>query len=222
MGKSALKQFDNKVVLFSQRMDYVESHDEWRDTIDQRISQWIERLGGLPIAMPNHLKNPSVYITQINPDIIVLTGGNTVSSSLYESEGKREATYVRDLTEQHLVNYAMDSHLPIIGICRGFQMINVHFGGTLNACINHVATRHLVRLEDEEKEYEVNSYHGQGVLKEGIASDLKILAISEDHLIEAVTHKTYPILGIQWHPEREEALKELDMQLIQRLLEGRL
>ena len=214
-----MKRFNDKIVLFSQRMDYVESHQEWRDTADQRTSRWIEKLGGIPIGIPNDLQKPLDYVNRIQPDIIILTGGNTVSSSLYESEGKREATYARDLTEQYLLNYATDHSLPLIGVCRGFQMINVYFGGSLKICTNHIATRHTVQLVENEKEYEVNSYHGQAISDGELASDLKSMAISEDNLIEAIVHKKYPILGVQWHPEREDELKELDMQLIQSMLE---
>lgn len=222
MEKNALKLFDNKIVLFSQRMDYVASHHEWRDTIDQRISRWIENLGGIPVGMPNDLQKPLDYVNRIKPEIIILTGGNTVSSSLYDSEGKQEKTYARDLTEQYLLNYAIEHSSPLIGICRGFQMIHVYFGGSLNKCTNHIATRHKIRLMENRNEYEVNSYHGQAVLNEGITSDFKIVAISQDNIIEATIHKKYPILGVQWHPEREESLKELDMRLVHCLLEGRL
>lgn len=217
-----MKLFSEKIVLFSQRMDYVESHDEWRDTADQRISQWIEMLGGVPLAMPNNLQCPDDFIKRIKPEIIILTGGNTVSSSLYECNGKQEATYRRDRTEQHLLNYAMKYQIPVIGICRGFQMINVHFGGSLSSCQNHIATRHKVRLLMYETEHEVNSYHGQAVFNENLAFDLQIVASVENDLIEAIRHEQYPILGVQWHPEREDRLRELDLFLIQSLLEGRL
>lgn len=220
MGKSALKLFNGKKVLFSQRMDYVKSYDEWRDTIDQRISIWIERLGGVPIAMPNALRKTEEFISYVKPEVIVLTGGNTVSSTLYDPDGTQEVTHQRDKTEKYLLRYATEYKIPVLGICRGFQMINVYFGGALRRCNHHIATRHLIRLVENELAFDVNSFHGQAVTDKELSSEMKSIAVSDDGLVEAIIHKEYPILGVQWHPERENMLKEVDLLLMRYLLEG--
>lgn len=197
-------------------MDYVSSHGEWRDTIDQRISQLIESLGGVPIAMPNNLQSPDMFIDKIRPDLFILTGGNTVSSMLYDKEGTRERTYVRDETEYVLLKYASNHRVPLLGICRGFQMMNVFWGGSLKSCSGHIGTRHRIKVY--ELECEINSYHEQGIYKEQLAPKFIPIATAEDNVIEAAKHKELPMIGIQWHPERENSLQEVDRLILSELM----
>src|SRR5699024_6950086 len=117
-------------------------------------------------------------------------------------------------TEIELLNYSLNKGVPLLGICRGLQMLNVYFGGALKKCNNHISERHFILLLENNQSYEVNSYHGQAITAETLAPDLGIVALSEDGLIEAVCHQEHKMLGVQWHPERENGLKFLDRTLI--------
>jgi putative glutamine amidotransferase len=126
---------------------------------------------------------------------------------------------VRDKFERELIDIALKNHLPILGICRGFQLVNVHLGGTLFQHIeNHRDGEgkkdliHKVKVNRESKLFSlvnseegiVNSSHHQAVDK--ISDELIATAYSEDGIVEALEWKDEvnksPLLLVQWHPER--------------------
>lgn len=173
-------------------------------------------------------------------DGIVFTGGEDVDPAFYDEPKKHENVRTnrkRDEFELHLLDRALESRLPILGICRGAQMINVKFGGSLyqdlkndfvpsvlpgvehrQAGSRSAATHSVTVTEPESKLAEfftgqcrVNSLHHQAIKRVG--HGLKVTAYSEDGLPEAIeAADAYPFLmAVQWHPEemtnREEQLK---------------
>ncbi|MBB5182566.1 gamma-glutamyl-gamma-aminobutyrate hydrolase family protein [Catenisphaera adipataccumulans] len=157
-------------------------------------------------------------------DGFLFTGGQDIDPFLYgqHKEGSGELCGQRDQTETMIYRYAAALDLPILGICRGIQWINVMEGGTLyqdlpkerpSAIDHHMhppydRTAHQVtvvpnspldRLWHAQKKG-VNSYHHQGVYE--LADSLRAMAYAEDGLIEAVYHPEHSFLwGVQWHPE---------------------
>ena len=126
-----------------------------------------------------------------------------------------EIDAVRDRFELLLMEAVADSGKPILGICRGVQLINVAFGGSLvqhmdghrQAEENTVPT-HTVCVEEDSKLYGIvqrkriltNSCHHQAV--KAVAPNFKITARAEDGTVEAIEHESRPfLLGVQWHPE---------------------
>ncbi len=159
-------------------------------------------------------------------DGILLGGGEDVDPALYEEEMKYDSVKVnrkRDDFEFKLLDRARESQLPVFGICRGTQLINVKFGGTLyqdlekdaEVDIDHKQTggradaTHTVTLTEPESllaesfqgHCSVNSFHHQAIKRVG--RGLKVTAYSEDGLVEAVeAADDYPYLvAVQWHPE---------------------
>jgi putative glutamine amidotransferase len=120
----------------------------------------------------------------------------------------------RDRLEEGALVHAEKHGLPLLGVCRGLQMINHHQGGRLRKVAGHVAVRHLVKGPLAPEGREVNSYHGLGLLPEDLGRDLEPLAWSDDGVIEAFRHQRLPWLGVMWHPEREEQLCPNDQSLI--------
>ena len=108
-----------------------------------------------------------------------------------------------------------------MGVCRGLQMINHYFGGSLSPIEGHVATRHYIEFKghlENHSSREVNSFHDWGVFKPNLAKDLEVLATHSDGSIEALTHPQEKIAGIMWHPEREKTLSSADLGLLKGLL----
>ncbi|HQC74969.1 MAG TPA: gamma-glutamyl-gamma-aminobutyrate hydrolase family protein, partial [Bacilli bacterium] len=113
-----------------------------------------------------------------------------------------------DEVDRLVVEYAKKHQLPVLGICRGHQAINVFLGGSLHQDVgnnhrnikdNHKVTTQKNQLLPFEDEILVNSYHHQTV--KTLAPKLKAIAYHLDGTIEAFIHEELPIIGIQWHPE---------------------
>lgn len=124
----------------------------------------------------------------------------------------------RDELEFTLLKQALDKGLPILGICRGAQLINIHLGGTLHSDISNYYTerpqvktvwpKKKVRLASESTLQRilghqfvwVNSLHNQAV--DTLGSDLEIVAREENGVVQAIEHECRDfVLGVQWHPE---------------------
>jgi putative glutamine amidotransferase len=158
---------------------------------------------------------------------LLLTGGDDVNPTLYGEIAFPETEPPdpeRDAVEAALIDEALARDLPLFGICRGMQMLNVHFGGSL---VQHLSTamRHVRRTPDRSlpahrvsiepgsllakiagrKTWEVNSRHHQAVAR--LAGGFNICATDpEDGTIEAIElpARRY-ILAVQWHPENQSA-----------------
>jgi len=166
-------------------------------------------------------------------DGILFAGGEDVDPSLYEEQKKYDTVHTdraRDDFELALLDSALERRLPILGICRGIQMINVKFGGTLYQDLksetaieldhrqpdDRTQPVHTVTVTDPESQLagtlqgscRVNSLHHQAIKRLG--RGLKVTAHSEDGLAEAVeAADDYPFLmAVQWHPEEMASIPE--------------
>lgn len=171
----------------------------------------------------------AVLATEVPDDItpfdgLLLAGGPDLAPSLYGEQPHPKTTVDadRDAAELALLRAFVDAKKPIFGICRGIQLINVFFGGSLIQDIpeeygaNHMLVTHGVRQLDGSPfgflggELTVNSTHHQAVRKlgEGLVCD----AVNEQEICEALHHTSLPIWGVQWHPERMTAAERPDGQ----------
>lgn len=198
-----------KVVAVSQRVDFYPDRNEQRDALDQRLIDFLLTAGCLPIPVPNSLFAESLggetfvqWIGCISPAAVVLSGGNDVGSCK-----------PRDLTEEGLLDYAEKEGLPVLGICRGMQMMGVRAGSKLHAVEGHVRTRHALTGEIAR---EVNSYHNHTLAT--CPAGFEVLARSGgDNEIEAIRHNSLQWEGWMWHPEREPAFHPDDIGRIRKL-----
>ena len=201
----------NGVVLFTQRVEVVESYGERRDCADQRIAEFINSCGYIPVPVPNQAQIVTNLVETIHPVGIVLTGGN----SLLKYGGNAPE---RDETDFTLIDLAIKKMIPLYGFCRGMQSILDYFDCPLENVEGHVAVRHVISGLDAM--VEVNSYHNQAC-KTMTTSKLEIVMKTEDGVIEKIRHKTLPIVGTMWHPEREKHFTEYDMNLVKKLFNNK-
>ncbi len=123
----------------------------------------------------------------------------------------------RDRTETLLLDFAKTHGLPVLGVCRGAQVINRFCGGHLEELRpdRHVATRHDIQLATEK--ISVNSFHQFGIHPKGLGANLSVVGTDEHGYIEAFSHNELPWQGILWHPEREKIPAKHDVQLVRNL-----
>lgn len=187
----------------------------------------LREAGAIPLILPLNLDKEELNDMKGKFSGFLLTGGHDVSPGLYGEQKENvcgTCSAERDRLESMIFSYALHEDVPVLGICRGIQLINVLMGGTLyqdlpsrilgKVKINHLMTapynRHVhyvdilrdTPLYDVlKKEYiGVNSYHHQGI--RDVGKGLEVMACSEDGLVEAVyTPDRRFIWGIQWHPE---------------------
>lgn len=181
--------------------------------------------GGVPVILPP-VKESEQILQQLNTiDLLIISGGADLQPHLYgetPSPLLEKINVERDLYEMELVRLAYAQRIPIFGICRGLQIINVAFGGTLYQDISEFNTdtelhRHKDPREEayhsveivedsllhsifQEKKMQVNSHHHQGIKK--LAPGFKVNARSPDGFIEGIEKLDGGLLlAVQWHPE---------------------
>ena len=195
----------------TQRVEKVNSYNECRDVLDQKLIDWVVQAGFLPVPIPNNLvdinssdnqSKMNYWLQNINIHGIVLSGGNDIG-----------IIKERDLTEKYLLSWAEKNKEPVLGICRGMQMMGVYSGGHLIKVDGHVRTRHEIIRSNKNTDSSprvVNSYHNLAL--ENCPKKFDVLAQSEDGHLEAMRHKKLPWEGWMWHPEREEIFCEIDQE----------
>ncbi len=198
----------------TQRVEVVPGYKERRDCLDQRWHLILSELGFLSIPIPNILPGLTEKLEKFSIEGFILTGGNDISCLPKVQNPAHE----RDNTENTILQYAQLKGLPVLGICRGLQVINIFFGGSLVPIEEHVAKRHPVYSYANPglfTEYsEVNSFHTWGLWQEHLGCGLNTKIVAADNSIEAFDHRSLPWFGIMWHPERENPFNQTDLKLI--------
>ncbi len=212
-----------KTILMSMRVVETSSYKEDRNSIAYDYIDFFEKLGFFVILIPNNTRIIKEYLERFNYSMIVLSGGNNVHPDLYSSGLLAEDCYKeRDSIEFELIKYSIKCNIPLLGICRGFQILNVYFGGKLSFLDNkeHVAKFHTIKSDlDILNNKNVNSYHNFVITKKELSNELRAIAYSEN-IVECARHNKYSILGIQWHPERQSF--DGDVILINNFLRGKI
>ena len=196
------------------------------DYVKRQYYLAIQDFGGVPVILPNIEKLSLVNYYVKTLDGLLLGGGGDLHPSFFRERKKAKNLSIkieRDRFEIALAKKAIRKKLPILGICRGLQVINIVLGGTIfqdlslrkEKTLNHkpekvirFKRRHKVRIKEDsklfsivkQKEILVNTSHHQ-VIKD-VAPGLKASAWSEDGVIEALEAKGKEFLiNVQWHPE---------------------
>ncbi|MFQ5916305.1 MAG: gamma-glutamyl-gamma-aminobutyrate hydrolase family protein [Candidatus Binatia bacterium] len=190
-------------VGLTQRVEVFKDRNEDRDSLDQAWTCLLFDNGYLPISLPNRVEKVDTLISELRLDGIILTGGNDLS----HLAGATNTAPERDTFEQKLLVRCAMLDIPVLGVCRGMQMMVAHYGGELVPITKHVATSHGITVRSEcamplTNRDTVNSFHNFGVHEDSLGPDLQSVAVAPDGSVEAVIHKSLQQWGIMWHPER--------------------
>ena len=197
------------------RTVYIAEFNEIRDSISHDWVKLISDCRHVPVFLPNNLMDYSSYIKVMKIDAVVLTGGNDIGSSP-----------CRDRAEEAIISYAHKIGIPIIGVCRGAQMLNNYFSGSLQRVdVNtHVSNAHDVEIHNEDfvkilgRTIRVNSFHKFGITSSGIGEGLFCAGKTRDGIVELFYCKNKPLVGMMWHPERKNGNAVLFENILARLL----
>lgn len=195
-----------KRIAVTQRVSFIEQYKEVRDCLDQMWYKFMISCDFLPVILPNEVEITKKIFKNNNIDGILLTGGN----DLLKYGGKASN---RDETEQYCLNYSMKNNLPLIGVCRGMQLIQDFFGVELKRVDGHVQKKQGIIVNGQKKM--VNSYHNFGTVE--TIDELLVWAKADDGVIKAVKHKNYNLYGIMWHPERMYPFRGDDIKLFKEI-----
>ncbi len=192
--------------------------------VNQSYIEAVEKAGGIPLVFPVGTDWKSTAHLLERVDGLLVTGGLDVHPFYYDEEPYQELGAIlpnMDLFHIEAIRKAVEMQMPILGICRGAQVMNVAFGGTLFQDLNHIPTMvlkhqqagsrtlgmHYVEIEEGSQlrkligaRVMVNSMHHQSIKE--ISPDFRVVAKASDGVVEAIERKEYGFcMGVQWHPE---------------------
>lgn len=150
-------------------------------------------------------------------DVLILPGGGDITPAFFgeKNKGSYNIDTELDILQLQALDFYVNHGKPILGICKGMQLINIYFGGTIiqnlptsdSHAYNNGDRIHMSKafsgstLHKLYGEYfNINSAHHQGIGKLG--KNLFITQIANDNVVEGIEHTLLPIMGVQWHPER--------------------
>ncbi|MFP4456694.1 MAG: gamma-glutamyl-gamma-aminobutyrate hydrolase family protein [Clostridia bacterium] len=205
----------------------VTSFHDWKE---ERIRQnetyikAVEKSGGVPILLPVTDSEEAIDRFLDVIDGLVISGGPDIGANFFNEEPHKDVGAIAPLMDRFelsITRKAIEKQIPIFGICRGLQLLNVAMGGTLyqdiysqyDTKIQHRQmaprsfTAHSIEIEEDSllyklfgKSLRVNTFHHQAL--KDVANGLKVVAYAPDGIIEAVEGVGEGfIVGVQWHPE---------------------
>lgn len=194
------------------RVTNATGYHEVRDSLARDWTEYMQN--AFPDAQWMYIPNMGIdavnYFRKWDLNVLILTGGDDIGD--YPD---------RDQTESELLRHALENNIPVIGVCRGLQLIHRHFGGEMKQGDEsftdvHRAQRHEIEMDGSA--HEVNSYHNNMLDETTLHHDLQVIArCSKDNTIEGVRAKG--LMAMMWHPEREERVEQWNLNLIKDFLD---
>lgn len=182
------------------RVTHAQGYVEARDSLAQDWIGFFE--SQLPEALwqllPNRGRDAPRHFAAWGLNALILSGGNSLGEEP-----------VKDETDIALLEYALDNDIPVLGICRGMQVMHHYFGGRLQPADKtlHVRGRHFLKSTSVGTipafTLEVNSYHTQCIRADELTDAFHPLALCGDGTVEAMCARDHRAYAVMWHPERD-------------------
>lgn len=210
-------------IALTQRTKNLPDREETWDCIDQAWTRFLTKCDIDFFLVPNGHSDPVGYVQNLGVTGLILSGGGDVSNNIRTRDGlpatspeTNNASLTRDRTESALLHASLENAWPVLGVCRGMQVINLFHGGSLVKVEGHVARMHTLASVAGSCSFsfpsQVNSFHDFAISVEGLASGLLPQAFAGGY-VEAFAHVDYRHLGIMWHPERNLTFSDEDVKL---------
>jgi putative glutamine amidotransferase len=208
------------------------------------VTEAVYKNGGQPLVIPISQQNDSISELANRLDGLLLSGGIDINPLLYGEQplpGLGKVHPLRDEWEIRLIESMLRLNKPILGICRGAQILNVATGGTMYQDINTQVSNvlqhtqrapryhasHHIMIATDSKLYEIaqsdklliNSFHHQA--NRTVGPGFRVAASAQDGVMEAfesISHRF--VIGVQWHPENMTQVDELSNRLFQSFIEA--
>jgi len=191
------------LVAITQRVQEVSPTGERRDALDQRWHHFLAACGLAPLLIPNHPPTARSLLEALAPCGLLLTGGNTLAA--YGGDAPE-----RDETESLSIDWACQQQRPVLGVCRGMQLLQHRSGVPLVRVSGHVTAEQVLEIDGRPET--VNSYHDWGTTES--VDEWEVWARASDGVVKAIRHRTRPMQGIMWHPERCTTFRPADIALV--------
>ena len=235
-----------KVVAITQRISLVSEYDEERESLDPKWYNFFSAVQNTVLVPISYKHNPEAFLERFSVDCLVLSGGNDVidedevCSDNVGSDPARSLSRKRDKFERRLIDLAISKNIPILGVCRGLQLLALRYGATLLPVTDHAGQAHslthfsskqnstfgkrlLSCLFKEEGSLigdHVNSFHNFGVaMQPPFQDDAEVLLLAPNQdVVEAFVQERHNLAAIMWHPERSiGAAWDRDVHFVQTL-----
>lgn len=198
---------------------------EAKQYLSKAYSDAVFQAGGIALMIPYTVEDRVIQQLSLKLDGLILTGGGDIDPTLFDEEphpGLGEIVPDRDEMEIALIEQFLEQNKPILGICRGCQILNIALGGDMYQDLasqkqtilqhaqkapRHHASHSITIVEDtllysifQKGLSKVNSFHHQAV--RNVVEPFRVSAVSKDGVIEAFESKEHSfVMGVQWHPE---------------------
>ncbi|QNQ82842.1 gamma-glutamyl-gamma-aminobutyrate hydrolase family protein [Lactobacillus sp. PV037] len=210
-------------------------NDDYIDSVIQN--------GGIPFIIPFNQDEEVIREQMKNVQGLILSGGHDVDPHNYGEEPEQKLGNIwpeRDKFDMLLLTLAEENHIPVLGICRGAQIINVAHGGTLYQDLSYRPEKTLKHSQGqtptlvthtvktlkgskiaellETDSLQTNSFHHQ--LLKDVASDFKVTARCVDGVVEGIENSDGSVIGVQWHPEMLHRVSKVQNNLFKHIIDN--